>query len=196
MMAQLRIDVQGRGTGETFPQARVQPMGDGVELALRIPRQVAAHGQLLTQQPMGVFIGPALPGAVRIGKEDVDREPLGQLRVLGHLFPPIVRQGFAQQGGHMPEFLGEALSGTRRIRSLHPGQDDQACGPRYQGADRRPIASFFDEIVFPVAGDRAGGHLGRALDNRRHIGDLAASGGASCPRPTRLAHLTPRGQRP
>ena len=94
----------------------------------------------------------------------------------------------------MPEFLGEALSGTRRIRSLHPGQDDQACGPLDPGADGRPIASSFDAVAFPVAGDRAGGHRGGALDNRRHSGDLAASVGASCPRPTRLARLTQRGQ--
>jgi hypothetical protein len=29
----------------------------------------------------------------------------------------------------VPEFLGEALTGTRRIRSLHPCQDDQARRP-------------------------------------------------------------------
>ena len=40
----------------------------------------------------------------------------------------------------------------------------------------------------------AGGHLGGALGNRRHVGDLAASVGASRPRPARLARLTQRGQ--
>ena len=129
-MAQVRIDFQGRGKVETFPRARVQPMGDGIQFTLGVARQVCALGQILTQQPIGVFIGTALPRAVRIVKEDLERKPLGQLLVLGHLFPPIIRQGFAQQGGHMPEFLGEALSGTRRIRPLHPSQDDQACGQR------------------------------------------------------------------
>jgi hypothetical protein len=38
-----------------------------------------------------VFIGAALPGAIRIGKEDLDGEAL----VLGHLFALIVRQGLA-----------------------------------------------------------------------------------------------------
>jgi hypothetical protein len=40
-----------------------------------------------------------LPRAVRIGKEELDREPLGQLLVLGHLCSSIIRQGFPQQGG-------------------------------------------------------------------------------------------------
>ena len=113
-------------------------------------------------------------------------EPLRQARVLGHLFPAIIGQGFAQQRGHVPEFLGEALAGTPRIRPLHPCQDDQARRPLHQGADGRPIAGPFDEVAFPVAGHRAGGHLGGALGNGRHVGDLAASIGPSRPRPARL----------
>ena len=105
MRAQLRRDFQGRRKVETFSWARVEAMRDGVQLALRVPRQVGALRQILTQQPIGVFIGPALPGAVLIGKEHSDVEPLGQLRMLGHFFPPIIRQGFPQQGGHMPEIF-------------------------------------------------------------------------------------------
>ena len=193
-MAQLRIDFQGRRKVETFPGARVQAMRDGVQLALRVARQVRALGEVLAQQPVRVLIGASLPRAVRIGKEDLDREPLGQLRVLGHLFPSVVGQGLPQQGGHMPEFLDEALSGTRGIRPVHPGQDDQARRPLHQGADGRPIAGALDEVAFPVAGHRAGRHLGRALGNGRHIGDLAALIGPSRPRPARLARLTQRGQ--
>ena len=71
---------------------------------------------------------------------------------------------------------------TRRVRPLH------------QGADGRPIAGPLDEVAFPVAGHRAGGHVGRALGNRRHIGELAPSIGPSRPRPARLARLTQRRQ--
>ena len=42
MMAQLRIDFQGRGEVETFPRARVQPMRDGIQLTLGRARQVRA----------------------------------------------------------------------------------------------------------------------------------------------------------
>ena len=109
----MRRDFQWRRKVETCPGARVQVMRDGVQLALRVARQVRALGPVLAQQPVRVVIGPALPRTVRIGKEDLEREPLGQLRVFGHLFPSVVGQGLPQQGGHMPEFLGEALSGTR-----------------------------------------------------------------------------------
>ena len=193
-MAQLRIDFQGRRKVETFPRARVQAMRDGVQLALRVARQVRALGQVLAQQPVRVFIGAPLPRAVRIGKEDLDRESLGQLLVLGHLFPSIVRQGFPQQGGHMPEFFCKALAGTRGIRPVHPGQDDQACGPLHQGPDGRSIAGSLDEIAFPVARHRAGNHLGGTLGNRRHMGDLAPSIRSPRPRPPRFARLTQRRQ--
>ena len=103
-MAPLRIDFQGRHKVETFPWARVEAMRDGVQLTLRVPRQVRALGPVLAQQPVGVLVGAALPWTVRIGKEALDGQPVGQPLVLGHLFPPIIRQGFAQQGGHVPEF--------------------------------------------------------------------------------------------
>ena len=190
----MRIDFQGRGEVKTFSWARVQAMSNDIQLALRVPRQVGTLGQVLPQQPVRVLIGASLPRAVRIGKEDLDREPLDQLLVLGHLFPSIVRQGFPQQGGHMPEFLREALAGTPRIHPVHPGQEDQACRPLHQGPDGRPIAGPLDQVAFPVARHRAGGHLGGALGNRRHVGNLAASVCPSRPRPTRLARLTECGQ--
>ncbi len=152
MMAQLRIDFQGRGKVETLPRARVEAMRDGVQFTLRVPRQVRALRQVLAQQPVGVLVRAALPRTIRISKEDLDGKPVGELRVLGPLFPTIIGQGFAQQGGHMPEFLGEAFAGTRRIRPLHPGQDDQTCGPIHQGANSRPVAGALDEVAFPVAG--------------------------------------------
>ena len=194
MKSQLRVDFQGRSKVETFSRARVQPMGDGVQLTLSVARQVRALGQVLAQQPVRVFIGAALPGAVWVGKEDLDREALGQLLVFGHLFPSIIGQGFPQQGRHMAKFFGKARSGTRGIGPVHLGQENQACGPLQQGADRRAIAGSLDEIAFPVARHRVGNHLGGALGNRRHIGDLAPSIRSPCPRPARFARLTQRRQ--
>ena len=162
-MAQLRIDFQGRGKVQTFPRARVQAMRDSVQLALRVARQVCALGQILAQQPIRILVGATLPGAIRIGKEDPDRQPLRQALVLGHLFPSIIGQRITQLRGYVPEFLGEALTGTPRIRSIHPGQNDQARHPFHQGANGRPRAGSLDEVTFPVAWHGAGGHLGGAL---------------------------------
>ena len=69
---------------------RVFNRSDGVQLTLGVARQIRALGQLLTQQISGKLMGPALPGAMRIGKEELDRDPLGQALAFGHLFAPIV----------------------------------------------------------------------------------------------------------
>ena len=86
-MAQVCIDFQGRGNVEPCSWARVQAMRDGVHLALHAPRQVHALKQALVSRPV-VF---SLPRAVRIGNEDLDCKPLGQLFVLGHRVPPTHR---------------------------------------------------------------------------------------------------------
>lgn len=87
-----------------------------------VARQVGALGQVLAQQPISVLMSPTLPGAVHIGKEDLDRESLGQACVFGHLVTPIVGQRFPQRGRHRPELSGEPLSGTPRIGPVEPGQ--------------------------------------------------------------------------
>ena len=69
----------------------------------------------------------------------------------------------------MPKFLREALAGTPRIR---------------------PIARPFDEVAFPVARHRTGGHLDGTLGNRRDVGDLAVAVYALRPQPACLARLT------
>ncbi|MEP6934185.1 MAG: hypothetical protein ABI988_09640 [Nitrospirota bacterium] len=94
----------------------------------------------------------------------------------------------------MPEFLGEAPSRTRRIRPLHPGQEDHARRPLQQGARGRAIASPFDEVALPVAGHRAGGPLGGPFSKRRPVGELAPSIRPPRPRSACLARLTQRGQ--
>ena len=190
MMAQLRIDFQGRGKVETFSWARIQSMGDGIQLTLRIGGQVRALGQVLTQQAIGILVGAPLPRGMRIGKADLDRESLGQLLVLGHLFAPIVGQRVPQRGGHLSELLGEASVGTGGIRAVHSGQQHQPCGPFHQGPDRRAIARAFQQVAFPVAGYRAGRHLGRAFSQRRHVGKLAPAIRSTRPRSPRFARLT------
>ena len=190
----MRRDFQGRGNVEAFSGTRVEAMDDGVQLTLRVPQPVRPLGHGLAHQPVRVFMGAARPGALRIGKEDLDGEPLGQALVLGPLVAPIIRQGFAQQCGDVPEFFRETRTGTPCIRPVHPSQEHQAGGALHQGADRRALARALDQVAFPVAGHRPGRDLGRTLRDRRHTGNLAAAGCSSRPRPTRLARLTQRRQ--
>ncbi|MDF0675330.1 MAG: hypothetical protein P0120_13485 [Nitrospira sp.] len=195
MMTQLCEHLQRRGEVEALSWARVQPMRDDVQLALRIAREVCARGQILPQQAIGVLVGPALPGAVRIGKEHVTGEPLGPALVFRHLFAPIVGQRLAQRGRHVPEFPGESLAGTVRIGARHAGPNNQARRSFHEAAHGRGVSGPLDEVAFPVAGDGAARHFRRADGNRRHVRDVAASISSPRPRPTGLVRL-PQGRPP
>jgi hypothetical protein len=59
MMAQLRIDFQGRGEVQTCSWAPVLPMVNGVLLALGLARQIRALGKVLASQAIGVLVGAA-----------------------------------------------------------------------------------------------------------------------------------------
>ena len=193
-MAQLRIDFQGRGKVETFSRARVQPMGDGVQLALRVARQVRALGQVLAQQPVRVFVGAALPRAVRIGKEDLDRKPLAKRSCSAISFPRSYVRVFRSSAGTCRSFF---VKPSRALRASVPSIRARMTR-RVVRSTRVPTA---DPLRAPLMrspsqwpGTVPGGHLGGSLSNRRHIGDLAASIRPSRPRPARFARLTQRGQ--
>src|SRR5690606_37849977 len=115
MMTQLRKNLQGRGPIETFSGSSIQPMGDGIQFALSIARQVGAFWQILAKQPIGVLGCPPLPRAVGIGKKYLDGESLCQALVFGHLFSPIIGQGLAQRSRHMLKLSDNPLSSTPRI---------------------------------------------------------------------------------
>jgi len=194
MMAQVRIHFQRRGKAETFPWSCVEPIGDGVQLPLGVARQVGPLGQVLAQQAIGILVGPTLPGAVGIGKEDLDRETVRQPLMFRHLFAPIVGQCFPQRGMDMSELLGEPLVRTDGICAGHSGQQHQPRGPFHQGAHSRAIASAFQQVAFPVARHGPGGHVGRPFRDRSHVGNLAPAVSASRSRATGLASLPQGGQ--
>ncbi len=121
-MVQMRRDLQRRGIPEAFSWACVEPMGNNdVQLALGVARQVGPLGQVLAQQAIGILVGPPLPGAVQIGKEDLDREMLRQPLMIRHLFAPILGQRFSQRNRHTSGLLGKAPVRTGSIRAVHLG---------------------------------------------------------------------------
>ena len=52
MMTQLRKDLQWRSPVETFSQSGIEPMGEGVQLALGVTRQGGPLGQALVRSPL------------------------------------------------------------------------------------------------------------------------------------------------
>ena len=55
--------------------------------------QVGFLGEVLSQQAVGVFVGAALPGALRIAEVDVDLGGDGEIFVTGELQSAIPCQG-------------------------------------------------------------------------------------------------------
>lgn len=90
-MMQGCIDIQRRGEVWTCDRARVQAMGDGVQLARQVPSQVGAFGQILAQQPSGDVIGAALPGAVRIANNTWTASRSTRVPTAEHLRAPLRR---------------------------------------------------------------------------------------------------------
>src|SRR5471030_1122275 len=56
---------------QRLPRPFVELTGGLVQLSLRIHRQVGSFRKVLPQQAIGVLIGTALPGALRIAEVDV-----------------------------------------------------------------------------------------------------------------------------
>jgi hypothetical protein len=84
------------GSSDLFLGACVQAMRDGVQRARHVARQVRALGLVLAPQASRILVGAAWPGAVWLGTEDLDREPLDPRLVFGQFVPSIVRQGVPQ----------------------------------------------------------------------------------------------------
>ena len=71
--------------------------------------QVAALGQVLSQQAVGVFVDAALLGAMRVGEVHLHSGVFRQFLVCRHFAPLIVRQGQALLCSDPVEHLTEAL---------------------------------------------------------------------------------------
>ena len=118
MMTQLRIEFQRRRKAETFSRPRVEPMGDGVQLALGVAGEVCPIGQVLAQQyrHMSEFLRDPLAGTSRIcpvhfGQDNQTRRSLHQglngraiARPLEEVVFPVARHG---TGSHLDGAVGD-----------------------------------------------------------------------------------------
>ena len=76
LMIQLRKYFHVHGPDRIFLGSSVHLMRNGIELTLGVVRQIGALRQILLPHPIGVLVGDALPGTLRIGKADADGKSL------------------------------------------------------------------------------------------------------------------------
>src|SRR6187200_421421 len=77
---------------EGLARPTVQRRRDGRELLGTVAGEVGASGEILAQQPVGVLVGGALPGAAWITEIDLQTAVEPKLDVLGHLDPLVPGQ--------------------------------------------------------------------------------------------------------
>ena len=63
-------------------------VGDGVEVGL-VAGDGGSFGQVAADEPVGVFVGSSLPGAVGVSEEHLHARVVGEALVAGH-FPALV----------------------------------------------------------------------------------------------------------
>ena len=89
--------------------------------------EVGALGEVLAQQAVGVLVGAALPGAVRVGEVDGEAGVDAQLGVLGHLGALVPGQRPAQLLGQRGDRRGDRVAD--RLGAV-PGERGPVLGPR------------------------------------------------------------------
>src|SRR5882757_8984086 len=79
-----------------LPWPFVELSGGLVQLSLRVHRQVGSFREVLPQQTVGVLIGTALPGALRIAEVDIDVGRERKSSMVRKLLASVPGQGLVQ----------------------------------------------------------------------------------------------------
>jgi len=75
-----------------FSRALIEAQGYLVEMGLRVAGQVGFLREVLSQQAVGIFMGAALPGALRIREVDFHLRVHREALVFGHLVASVPGQ--------------------------------------------------------------------------------------------------------
>jgi transposase len=74
---------------QCFSRALVQPPRHRIERCLRVNREVGSLREILSKQPVGIFVGPSLPRTLGIAKVDLHIGRHGKSLMLGQFHASI-----------------------------------------------------------------------------------------------------------
>src|SRR2546421_105075 len=117
--------LSGCPPSECLAWSTVQRRRDGCEVLGTVAGEVCASGEVLAQQPVGVLVGGALPGASWITEVDLQTAVEPELDVLGHLGPLVPGQGPPKLVGKRPDRVSDRVA-----NGAGAGTRDRRPGPR------------------------------------------------------------------
>ncbi len=143
-----------------------------LNLTTREPCEVRALREELSEQPIGVLVGAALPRILRMREVDLDSGRFGEEPVLGHLLPSVVGERAAhllRQGAHL---AGERAPNAGRVLRAQGHQERGPGRALHQCTQGRSRPSAHEQVAFPVAGNRPIRDFGGSLFDADHVGQL------------------------
>ena len=145
---------------------------DGGQVVRAVRAQVAALGEVLAEQPVGVLVRWPLPRAGLVAEEHRHAQRGADLAVQRHLLALVPGQRPAQPRRELAERgdqrVADRLGG---VPARQVQQDRVPRCPVHQGADGGPVGRPSDQVAFPVPGLFAAGGLGGPLADHGHGGD-------------------------
>ncbi len=139
-------------------------VGDGVEVGL-VAGDGGSFGKVAADEPVGVFVGSSLPGAVGVSEEHLHAGVVGEALVAGH-FPSLVPGQCAHRlVGKALDAAGERVTDLVGFPPQRQGDDDQVAGGALnQGRARAGPVLADDQVAFPVPRDFPIRNVGAFID--------------------------------
>ena len=142
-------------------------VGDGVEVGL-VAGDGGSFGQVAADEPVGVFVGSSLPGAVGVSEEHLHAGVAGEALVAGHFTALVPCQCAHRLVGQALDAAGERVTDLVGFPTQRQGDDDQVAGGALnQGRARAGPVLADDQVAFPVTRDFPIRNV-RALINQPH----------------------------
>ena len=161
----------GVSKAQSFSWTLIEAQRYLVEIGLRITGQVGVLGEVLSQQPVGVFVGALLPGALRITEEDLHIGGHGEALVFGHLQPSVPGQGAPQGRGELTNLPAQRGDDRRCVFAGHFDQHGKTRVSFHQCGDVTVLGAC-EQIALPVPGNGAVFNFCRPFPDRDGIDDL------------------------
>ena len=162
-MSSLNASVGG-AVAEGGSGAVARFVGDGVEVGL-VAGDGGSFGQVAADEPVGVFVGSSLPGAVGVSEEHLHARVVGEALVAGH-FPALVPGQCAHRlVGQALDAAGERVTDLVGFPSQRQGDDRSVAGRALNRVDARAGSVFADDqVAFPVTRDHPVGDVGALIE--------------------------------